>query len=210
VRPAVAARGAVERRPADEAPETLAAALTAALARGAVVALPTESSYGLAVDPLDLAAVERIYDLKGRSGSKALPVVGADADAFLALGVDAGDPALAWVRPRWPAALSVVVALAAPIAASAGESSLAVRVPDHAPLRALLAALGRPLTATSANRSGEPPIVDPDELAAWLAAAGAHALVVDGGRLAGGPPSTLVAWRDGEPRVLRPGRVRIA
>lgn len=203
---AAAANGAVGRWSEGDDPNLLAAALE----RGAVLAVPTESSYGLAVDPRDLVGVERLYELKGRSGSKALPVVGADAGAFLALGVDAGDPALAWARPRWPAALSVIVALAAPIAASAGASTLAVRVPDHSGLRALLGALGRPLTATSANRSGEPPIVDPAELADWLAAAGVEALLVDGGRLPGGPPSTLVVWRDGGPQVVRPGRVQIA
>jgi L-threonylcarbamoyladenylate synthase len=154
--------------------------------------------------------VELIYELKGRSGSKALPVVGADADSFLSLGVDAADPALAWARPRWPAALTAIVALRAPIPASAGECSLAVRVPDHAWLRALLAELGRPLTATSANRSGEAPLLDADSVARWLIEAGVDALVVDAGRLPGGPPSTLFAWRDGAPEVVRPGRVRIA
>ena len=186
------------------------AAVGAALARGAIVAIPTESSYGLAVDPRSEAGVERIFALKGRQGSKALPVVGADAEAFLPLGVDPADPALAWARPRWPAALTVIVGLRAPIAASAGETSLAVRVPGFGPLRTLLAALGRPLTATSANRSGEPPLVDPGEVADWLGTAGGEVLVVDSGRLPGGLPSTMVAWRGGGPAVVRPGRLRIA
>lgn len=204
------ARGAVERRSIDGEPAALAAEVRAALARGGPIAIPTESSYGLAVDPEDAVAVARLFELKGRPAAKALPVVGADAGALLALGVDPADPALAWARARWPAALSVVVALGAPIAASAGEATLAVRVPAHPPLRRLLAALGRPLTATSANRSGEPPLVDPAEVARWLGAAGTGGLVLDGGRLPGGPPSTLVAWRDGRPEVVRAGRVRIA
>jgi len=181
-----------------------------ALARGAVVAIPTESSYGLAVDPRDAAAVARLFALKGRGGEKALPVIVADAAAVVALGVDANDPALRWATPRWPAALSVVVRPAAPIAAASADGTLAVRVPADERLRALLAALGGPLTATSANRSGEPPYLDPEPLAAWLERAGVDALVVDGGRLPGGPPSTLVAWRSGGPVVLRPGRVPIA
>lgn len=181
-----------------------------ALARGALVAIPTESSYGIAVDPTDVAAVESVFRLKGRSASKALPVVGATVASFTALGVDPADPALAWARPRWPSALTVVVALRQPIAASGGESSLAVRVPGHGGLRELLGALGRPLTATSANASGEASLVDPADVARWLGAAGVDALVVDGGRLPGGAPSTIVAWRDGRPHVVRPGRVRIA
>ncbi len=92
--------------------------LRAVLGRGGVLAIPTESSYGLAVDPRDETGVEAIFRLKGRAGSKALPVVAADVAALERLGVAAGDPALGWARPRWPAALTVVVGLAAPIAAS--------------------------------------------------------------------------------------------
>lgn len=187
-------------------PELVATALD----RGAVVALPTESSYGLGVDPRDAAAVARIFDLKGRGREMALPVVGAGVEQFLALGVDAGDPALRWAAERWPAALTVVVALAEPIPAARADGTLAVRVPAHEGLRRLLVSLDRPLTATSANPSGEPPYVDPGAVAAWLESCGVDALVVDGGRLPGGLPSTLVAWRDGAPRVLRPGRYAIA
>ena len=85
-----------------------------------------------------------------------------------------------------------------------------MRVPGHRALRELLAALGRPLTATSANPTGEPSLTDPEAVTSWLGAAGVEALLVDGGKLPGGAPSTLVTWNDGRPLVLRPGRVRIA
>jgi L-threonylcarbamoyladenylate synthase len=201
----VSAAGVARWRPGDDP-----AIVARALEGGALVAIPTESSYGLAVDPRDEAAVEAIFRIKGRSATKALPVVGATVASFVALGVDAADPALAWARARWPSALSVVVPLRAPIAASGGRASLAVRVPGHRGLRELLAALGRPLTATSANPAGEPSLADPEAVASWLVAAGADALLVDGGRLPGGAPSTLVTWSDGVPHVVRPGRVRIA
>lgn len=180
------------------------------LARGGVVAIPTESSYGLAVDPRSRAGVEAIFRLKGRESSKGLPVVAADLAAIERLGVSPADPALRWAGPRWPAALSVVVALAEPLAASAGEATLAVRIPGEPGLRALLRELGGALTATSANPSGQPPLLDPAAVVAWFARAGVDGRVVDGGVLAGGPPSTLVAWRGGAPVVLRPGRVGIA
>ena len=187
--------------------------VAAALARGAVLAIPTESSYGLAVDPRDAAGVARIFRLKGRPDGRPLPVVGADAAAFGRLGVAPDAPALLWAARHWPAALSVVVAIAAPIPASAGGHTLAVRVPGHPALRALAAALGGPLTATSANPSGAPPYLDPEPLAAWLArageASGVETLLVDGGRLPGGPPSTLVELVEGRPVVLRPGRFEI-
>lgn len=184
--------------------------VAAALARGVVLALPTESSYGLAVDPLDAAAVERVRRIKGRGAEKAMPVVAARVEDLVALGADAADPALGWAAARWPAALSVVIRVAPSVAAAADDGTLAVRLPGHAGLRALLAALGRPLTATSANPSGAPPYLDPRALAAWLATRDVEALVVDGGVLAGGPPSTIVAWRGGAPALIRPGRVAIA
>ncbi len=185
------------------------APLAAALARGGLLAIPTESSYGLAVDPRDGAGVEAIFRLKGRERGKPLPVVAADREQILALGVAPGEPALAWAQARWPAALSVLLPIAAPLPASGGERTLAVRIPAHAPLRELLARLGRPLTATSANPSGGEPYLDPDALVGWLAAAGSDAVVVDGGLLPGGPPSTLVAWRAAGVEVLRRGRVEI-
>jgi L-threonylcarbamoyladenylate synthase len=184
--------------------------LRALLGRGGVLAIPTESSYGLAADPSNRTGVEAIYRLKGRQGSKALPVVAADLAALTRLGVAAGDPAVRWATPRWPAALTVVAALAAPLAASGGKPELAVRIPGEPRLRALLGELGGALTATSANPAGELPMLDPVAVAAWFDRAGIDGRVIDGGVLPGGPPSTLVAWRDGGPFVLRPGRVRIA
>lgn len=182
------------------------APLLATLARGGVVAIPTESSYGLAVDPRSAAGVEAIYRLKGRERGKPLPVVAADRAQILALGVPAGALALEWAEASWPAALSVVLPLAAPLPASGGTSTIAVRVPAHAALRELLSALGRALTATSANPSGADPYLDPAAVAAWLDAAGADAWVVDGGVLPGGAPSTLVEWQPDGLRVLRAGR----
>lgn len=186
------------------------AELRVVLARGGVLAVPTESSYGLAVDPRSRSGVEAIFRLKGRDGSKALPVVAADLAAVERLGVSPADPAVRWAVPRWPAALTVIAALAEPLAASAGSATLAVRIPGEPRLRVLLGELGGALTATSANPSDEPPLLDPVAIASWFERAGVDGRVIDGGVLAGGPPSTLVAWRRGAPVVLRPGSVRIA
>lgn len=180
--------------------------LAEALRRGAIAAVPTESSYGLAVDPLDAGAVERIFAVKGREGAKPLPVVISGVAALGRLGVDPEAPAIAWAAGRWPAPLSILAPLAEPIPASAGRMELAVRVPDHAGLRALAEAAGGALTATSANPSGEPPYLEPGAVVAWLAGLGVAAVVVDGGALPGGPPSTLVRWRQEGIEIVRPGR----
>ena len=174
------------------------------IARGGILAIPTESSYGLAVDPRSAAGVEAIYRVKERERGKPLPVVAADLAQIAGLGVAADDEAVRRAAPLWPAAFTVVAPIAEPLPASAGERMLAVRIPDHAELRSLLSALGTALTATSANRSGEPPLLDPAAVALLLATE--DAVVVDGGRLAGGSPSTLARWTDAGWTVLRPGR----
>jgi L-threonylcarbamoyladenylate synthase len=176
----------------------------ALLARGGVVAIPTESSYGLGADPWNPVGIETIYRIKGRDRGKALPVVVAGLGQLPHLGID---PDLNIVKPlfaHWPGPLTVVLPLAKPLPATAGERSLAVRVPGHEGLRELLAALGHGLTATSANPSGGAPVLDPAELPGLLA--GEDAMIVDGGVLPGGPPSTLVAIGEEGLVVLRAGR----
>lgn len=203
--------------------------LRALVARGGVLAIPTESSYGLAVDPRSRDGVERIYALKERERGKALPAVAADLDQVVALGAPAGWPPLQAIARCWPAPLTLVVPLAEPAAsdgaasegdgrrvwaadATADRTTLAVRVPAHDGLRAVLRVVGS-LTATSANRAGEPPILDPRELEGLLTPIAADALIIDGGVLEGGEPSTLVRWIDspgdervGRFEVLRAGR----
>ncbi len=181
--------------------------LRALLARGGVVAIPTESSYGLGADPRNPAGVEAIYRIKGREGGKPLPVVVADLEQIRDLGIDPGLSILEALAACWPAALTVVLPIARPLPAAAGEPALAVRIPAHDGLRRLLAGLGHGLTATSANRSGCPPILDPAAAAELLAGVDLEmgSAVVDGGVLPGGLPSTLVAIEASGPVVLRTG-----
>lgn len=195
----------MERWSWDAPPQEVAAAV----ARGALVAIPTESSYGLAVNPRDAAAVEAVYRVKARDAGKPLPVVVASPADVALLGVAPELPEVVRLASCWPAALTAVLPRlpgAPHLPAAAGGATVAVRVPDHGPLRRLLAVTG-PLTATSANPSGEEPVLDPAALGELLA--GEDALLVDGGVLPGGAPSTLIAFDgDGRWRVLRPGRVQ--
>jgi L-threonylcarbamoyladenylate synthase len=192
------------------------ASLRAVLAAGGIAAIPTESSYGLGAVPTDAAGVAAVYRVKRRERGKPLPVVIAGLEQLAGLGIAADLPILVRLSALWPGPLTVVGPLggagAAPPAA-AGAGSLAVRVPGHAGLRDLLARLGHGLTATSLNESGAPPILDPAAADGLLR--GERAVVVDGGVLPGGPPSTLVAAVDaaggGEAvRVLRAGSLPLA
>lgn len=178
-----------------------ARAVSAILAGHGVAAIPTETFYGLGVDPFDGEAVERVFALKGRPSEKALPVVGASLEQLERL---VAVPPL-WrgrLAAAWPAPLTVVLPAPARPAAAGGGSTLAVRVPGHALLRRLLEVVG-PLTATSANRSGAPSLDRPDDVARALGPG--LALLLDGGRVAGGAPSTLIGLAGDAARLLRPG-----
>lgn len=181
--------------------------LAALVARGGILAIPTESSYGLAVDPGSRRGVDAVFAVKRRSADQPLPVVVAGPEHLERLGVDWPSPASGGLERLWPAALSLLLPTHDPLPAAAESGRLAVRVPDHDGLRALLGSLGLGLTATSANRSGTPPVLDPAELEPLLA--GRDAIIVDAGALPGGPPSTLVEVAAGVVAVRRRGRVGI-
>ncbi len=192
------------------------APLRAALSSGAILAIPTESSYGLAVDPRSASGVAAIFRLKERDGKKPLPVVVADLEQAVALGVDGRDPGMLAASAHWPAALTVVVPISSALPtrsalpATCGVASLAIRIPAHLGLIALLRELGHGLTATSANRSGEPPALTAEAVGELLA--GCDAWIYDGGPLAGGEPSTVVVWDSTRAAfsVLRRGRFVLA
>lgn len=202
--------------------------LAALLAGGGVLAIPTESSYGLAVPPANAAGVEAIYRLKRRERGKPLPVVVADLEQLAGLGIDPDLPILKALSAFWPGPLTAVLPIAGAGAAgappaAAGTGTLAIRIPGHPQLVGLLSRLGHGLTATSANRSGGEPVLDPLQAAELLA--GEAAMVVDGGLLPGGLPSTLVAteppaaasasgapdgaWGGWSVEVLRAGRLPV-
>jgi L-threonylcarbamoyladenylate synthase len=176
--------------------------MAAALGAGIVLAIPTESSYGLAADPLSQRGVDRVLALKGREPGKPLLVLCAGRSQLDGLGIAADPGVLDRFFAIWPAPLTVVLPLARPIPASCGAPSLAVRVPAHEGLRAMLSGIG-PVTGTSLNRSGQPPCVDPDEIVKLFEAE--VDVLVDGGRTPGGAPSTLLDATADPPRVLREG-----
>ena len=185
--------------------EAIAAATHIVLA-GGVVAVPTETVYGLAGDATSDAAVAAIYAAKGRPSFNPLIVhVANPADAF-AIGMF-DDAARALAAEHWPGPLTLVVPLgeASGITrlATAGLRTIALRVPAHRAMQALLAATGKPLAAPSANASGT---ISPTRAEHVLRSLdGRIPLVIDDGPTSGGLESTIVAVEHGALRVLRPG-----
>ena len=159
------------------------------LAGGDVILLPTETFYGLAVDPASDPAVRRVYELKGRPAFKALPVLAADwkqVEELCVVPPEHRD----WLEARWPGKLTAILPLRFPLAA-AGDGTLAIRIPGHPLLRALLEAVG-PLTATSANSSGAPPSTRVE--AALKDLRGQPELVLDGGETPGGKATEIIRF----------------
>lgn len=182
--------------------------LNRVLDRGGMLAIPTESTYALAVDPCNSVGVAAVYRLKGRSANKPLPVVMGRLDQLRELGGDPGDPQLGELASLWPAPLTIVVPIQKPLPATVGTCSLAVRIPAHQRLRQLLCQLDRPLTATSANLSGDEPVSEREELLNMLAEW--PVVMVDDGDLAGGRPSTIVEPGEQGLRVHREGAIPIS
>jgi L-threonylcarbamoyladenylate synthase len=171
-------------------------------AAGGVAAIPTDTFYGLACDPANARGVARIFEVKGRGAREPLLVLFSEREHLERLGVDTSAETLERFLRLWPAPLTVVLPVRAPLPASRGGATLAVRMPAAPALRALLSETG-PLTGTSANRSGDPALDDPDDVVRRMGAE--LDVVIDGGRTAGGLPSTLVDATQDPPVVVRAG-----
>ena len=177
------------------------------LRRRGIVAFPTDTFYGLAVDPASKTAVAALFALKGRPAHLAMPLVAASTaqvDEWCG-GLDPASARLA--RVFWPGPLSLIVDVPPGVvdAVHGGVRSVAVRVPAHVVARALAASFGAPITATSANRSGAVPAAVAGALGAL--AEDPQVLVIDSGPTPGGEPSTIVDARHAPPRLVRAGAV---
>jgi L-threonylcarbamoyladenylate synthase len=178
----------------------------AAVLRGEIVAYPTETYYGFAVDALDATALERLFALKGRGEAKASALLVADLAMFAELCAEVPPRALALARAHWPGPLTLALTARAGLPpAIVNDGCVAARVSSHLVAHALVAAVGRPITATSANPSGVPPVRCADELTLLFPSGGFH--VLDGGETPGGAPSTLVRVRKNQVEILRPGPI---
>jgi L-threonylcarbamoyladenylate synthase len=184
----------------DEHAAAAASQVARVVAAGGVVLFPTETFYGLGVDPRGREAVARVYGLKDRPHGVPLSVVCADWQQLESL-VEVPEGYRVRLSRIWPGPLTAILRSRRELPASA-RGTLAVRIPGHAMLRAVLYRSG-PLTATSANRHGDPECSEAD--AALASLTGSPDLMLDGGSTAGGRPTTVVDLTGESPRVVRPG-----
>jgi len=175
-----------------------------------VVALPTETVYGLGADALDAHAVARVFAIKGRPEHHPLIVHLARADLLPGWAIDVPDAAWTLAERFWPGPLTLLLRRG-PLASdqvTGGLATIAVRVPDHTLVLAVLDALGSGVAAPSANRFGR---VSPTTAAHVVADLGTDVdAVLDGGACRVGVESTIIDLSSPDPRtwaVLRPGGV---
>jgi L-threonylcarbamoyladenylate synthase len=193
--------------------DRLAAAVRAAvdaLRRGLVVALPTDTVYGIGALPDVPGATDRLFALKGRSADVPIAVLCADAEQALALAdpSELGEDVLRIAERLWPGPLTLVLPRRPGLGYRLGApaETVGVRCPDHDLVRALATEVG-PIATTSANRHGEPTPPTAPEVAALFG--DGVAVVLDSGRCAA-PASTVVDASGPAWRLLREGELPLA
>ena len=196
----------VEPQVTDEALAKACAVLRA----GGVVAFPTETYYGLAVDPFNQAALSRLFALKGRAGDKPVLLIVDNPSQLSTLVAEIPPPFPLLMERFWPGPLTLVFpgAPSLPGMLTGHRGTIGVRVSSHPVARQLVRAFGRPLTATSANFSGQPAAVAASGVLEQL---GAEVdAVLDGGVTPGGQGSTLLGYQEGKVCLLRAGVIPFA
>jgi len=174
---------------------------------GKVVAVPTDTLYGLAADPFNLAAVNEIFRIKQRTAGRPVPLLVASLEQAIELTVYPADLLLELAKRFWPGPLTVVVPASPqiPLRITAHTGKLGLRWPRAPLVEALIAATGRPVTGTSANLSEHLPGTTAEEVDRQIG--DALPLIVDGGPTPGGVASTVVELVGERIRLLRPGGI---
>jgi tRNA threonylcarbamoyl adenosine modification protein (Sua5/YciO/YrdC/YwlC family) len=178
----------------------------AAIRAGSVVAIPTDTVYGLAALPTDRGAIARLVELKGRDAEQPIAVL---FDSIAEVGPHLRQRhAVDRLASFWPGALTAVVeassdsGLVPPVIAS--EGTIGIRKPDDQVARAVIRGCGGLLAVSSANRHGEAPATSAEEVQAMF---GEELLILDGGPRRGGVASTVIDLTAEPPKVLREGEI---
>jgi L-threonylcarbamoyladenylate synthase len=185
-------------------------AAIAALDAGGIVAVPTDTVYGLAAEVSQPSAVATLFTLKNRPTFQPIPVIVDSVDQIQFLGVEWPDEAQALAEAFWPGALTIIVTVPHELAVMLGDENdtAGFRIPDDDTLRRMMAVLG-PFAVTSANEHGEKPCYSAYEVLERFATREELSGAIDGGERSGDVSSvvdlSVTPWR-----VLREGAIAIA
>jgi len=180
------------------------------IAAGGVIAYPTDTYYALGVDPLNAAAVRRLYAVKGRSAERPILLLLPDAGEVFRWTESISVTAEKLMRQFWPGPLTLVFKAQQDVPAelAAGTGTIGLRVPGNEVTRSLLRFLGAAITGTSANRSGEPDARTAADVNRML---GEHVdLILDGGTMTAEKPSTIVDVSGQRPMLIRRGMIDVS
>ena len=174
------------------------------LKSGGILAIPTDTVYGLGADPLNASAVQRLYTLKGRPDGKPIPLVLSSVDDVHRVAQNLPDYFFHLTKRFWPGGLTIIVEAKdlLPVL-TAGGNTVGVRIPNNPLLLKILQAFGGPAAITSANLSGEPPATSVQEIGKVLASR--IDMIVDGGKTPGPIPSTVYDISVSPPIIRRHG-----
>ncbi len=179
------------------------------LKNGEVVAIPTETVYGLAANAFDEDAVKKIFIAKGRPQDNPLIVHISEFDDLAEITSEIPESALILAEKFWPGPLTMILKKndKIPMAVTAGLSTVAVRFPSHIYARAIIETAGVPLAAPSANRSGKPSPTTAQHVMRDLS--GLIPMILDGGECDVGLESTVIDLTGDVPTLLRPGGITL-
>ncbi len=180
------------------------------LTRGSVIAIPTDTFYGLAADPFNLAAVDEIYRVKGRPETRALPILVNSIEQAILLAREAPQKFLRLAEAFWPGGLTIVVNAAQriPLKVTAGTGRIAVRWPNSEVVRRLIEEFDGPVTGTSANISGFPSCSNAEQVMKQLGLR--VPLVLDTGETGATLASTIVELNGDTWKIVREGSIPVA
>jgi L-threonylcarbamoyladenylate synthase len=176
-----------------------------AIQAGRVVAFPTDTFYGLGADPFNLAAVERVYQIKGRPRSKPLLLLINDLEQISMLTAELPEVFHELAKSFWPGPLTIVMRAShrLPLKVTGGTGNIGLRMPDSNLARVLIRSAGVPLTATSANLSTLPSCTTASQVLGQIG--GRVDVLIDGGTVSANKPSTVLDLTGSTPRIVREG-----
>jgi L-threonylcarbamoyladenylate synthase len=179
------------------------------LQRGGIVAFPTETFYGLAVNPFCRSALVALFELKKRAADKPIIVLIDQLEQLSLLARSVPKQYLPLMERHWPGPLTLIFPAkkTLPFELTGGTETIGIRISSHPLARKLVRTTGLPLTATSANISGYPPPQTAQGVAAMFGPSLCY--ILDGGKTAGGLSSTVVGLAGDIPVVLRQGPIHI-
>jgi tRNA threonylcarbamoyl adenosine modification protein (Sua5/YciO/YrdC/YwlC family) len=180
-----------------------------AIQSGRVVAFPTDTFYGLGADPFNLAAVERVYQIKGRPRTNPLLLLVDDYDQVSTLTSEIPDGFQELAGKFWPGPLTIVLLAShrLPLKVTGGTGKIGLRLPDSALARGLIRAAGVPVTATSANLSTLPSCATAVQVLGQIG--GRVDVLIDGGKVSASKSSTVVDMTGPKLKIIREGAIGV-